>query len=372
MRQMLIQIVPGLPPAINGVGDYALSLACAMRRDFRLDTLFVVGNDGWQGPEAIEGFRVRKLAARSAKSLGAELDAAPAITGASSVLLQMSGYGYSKRGCPIWLLQGLKRWRRKQPGSRLVTMFHEMYAFGPPWRSAFWLNPVQRMLVTGIARLSDSAATNIEPHRKHLEYLDPSKRNKIRALPIPSGVGEPLEPGDLLSRPRSMVVFGQPQLRKLTYQTQMAALQRACQQLGITEVCDAGKFFDGIPDSVGDVPVRRFGLMDATEVSSLLSRSTAGFVTYQHAFLAKSSVFGAYCAHRIIPVVPWMPGRSQREADGIQCGVQYHGVSGKQEAELQLTQKQSIADAAWEWYKSHSLRCHARAFADTLLSGLSR
>ena len=368
MSRILIQIVPGLPPATNGVGDYALALACAMRRECELETLFVIGNDVWEGPEEIEGFRVQKLATRTARNIEDTLDAAHRQTCLSGVLLQLSGYGYSRRGCPFWLLQGLKRWRKKQPDAQLVTMFHELYAFGPPWRSVFWLNPAQRMVVTSIARLSDIAVTNLQTHRIHLEHLDSSKCGRIPVLAIPSGVGEPVESVDLSARSMSMVVFGQPPLRGLTYKTQMVALQQACQQLGIREVYDVGKSFDGIPDRVGNVPVKKYGLLSAPDLSSILSRSFAGFITYPQAFLAKSSVFGSYCAHRLIPVVPLLPGRSQNEADGIQCGIHFHSVGGKQKTELQLRDAQLIADAAWNWYQGHSLQRLARAYARLLLN----
>ena len=46
----MIQIVPALPPSTNGLGDYALEVAGAMRSEFGLDTGFVVGNPEWQGP----------------------------------------------------------------------------------------------------------------------------------------------------------------------------------------------------------------------------------------------------------------------------------------------------------------------------------
>ena len=360
MSRLIIQIVPALPPATNGVGDYAIAIARGLRRDFGLDTLFVVGNERWQGPHEVEGFRVSKLATRSADRLEAVLDEAGRTSDSSSVLLQMSGYGYALRGCPFWLLQGLKRWKTKHPNSRLVTMFHELYAFGLPWSSAFWLNPSQRMVVGGIARVSDIAVTNIQRYRDRLEGLDTSKRGSIETLVVPSNVGEPLEPGKLSSRARSMVVFGLPASRRRSYETRMAALQRACEHLGITEVHDVGADFHGIPTRVGAVPVRKHGVMNASALSALLSDSMAGFVDYFPGYFGKSGVFAAYCAHRLIPVTA-EDGLS--EEDGITCGIHYYGVD---EAETFSEDAQAIADAAWNWYQGHSLKSHAQTFADAL------
>ncbi len=299
----MIQIVPALPPATNGVGDYALAVAGSMRREFGLETQFVVGNPAWQGPEEVDGFKVRKVAARSAEGLEQTLLEA-ARGGEPRVLLQLSGYGFSGRGCPWWLMQGLRRWRAKQKDARLVTMFHELYAEAPPWRTTFWVSPVQRMVVKGIARSSDVAVTNIQLYRERLERFDPSKRGSVKALAVPSNVGEPLEPVELVTRAKSMVVFGQPGSRKRSYATQMAALQRACERLGISEVHDVGESFDGMPERVGSVPVSRHGVLGARDLSLLLADCVAGFVAYPRAFLAKSGVFAAYCAHRLMPVLP--------------------------------------------------------------------
>lgn len=366
-----IQIVPALPPATNGVGDYALAVGCVMRREFGLNTLFVVGSDRWEGPEEVEGFRVLRVTARSATHLAEALDAARAMTGSSSVLLQMSGYGYAGRGCPWWLLQGVKRWRAKQLDSRLVTMFHESYAFGPPWKSAFWLSPPQKMTFRGIAKLSDIAVTNIELYRERLERFDASKQGEIAVLAVPSNVGEPSEPRKLDARAKNMVVFGQPPLRKQTYQTQMAGLQLACEQLGIAEVHDVGASFDAIPERVGDLRVRRHGLVSVSDLSLLLSDAAAGFVTYSRESLAKSGVFAAYCAHRLVPVLPNIPQDRGPDADGIQRGIHYLSVDGKLEAKAALPPNpQSIADAAWSWYSRHSLHCHAQVFASALARSL--
>jgi hypothetical protein len=361
----MIQIVPALPPATNGVGDYALAVAGAMRREFGLGTRFVVGNPAWQGPEEVDGFKVRKVAARSAEGLEQTLLEA-ARGGEPRVLLQLSGYGFSGRGCPWWLMQGLRRWRAKQKDARLVTMFHELYADAPPWRTTFWVSPVQRMVVKGIARSSDVAVTNIERYRKRLERFDPSKLGSVEALAVPSNVGEPLEPGELVTRAKSMVVFGQPGSRKRSYATQMAALQRACERLGISEVHDVGESFDGIPERVGSVPVSRHGALGARDLSLLLADCVAGFVAYPRAFLAKSGVFAAYCAHRLMPVLPTVDRRP--DADGIVGGVHYLSVDGKRGGEATAENAQAIADAAWNWYQGHSLKSHARAFARELRS----
>jgi len=365
---MLIQIVPALPPVINGVGDYALTLARLLRQDFGLDTQFLVGNDNWQGPDEIDDFRVSKLPSRSARDLEVLLDSLRTTTGSSSVLLHLSIYGYALRGCPFWLLEGLKRLKSKRPDSRLVTMFHELYAFGPPWSSAFWLSLAQQKICAGVTQLSDAAVTNICQFREKIERFDSTKRQRIPVLAIPSGIGELLVPLDLDSRCKSMVIFGQAPLRNRTYKTQMSTLQQACQRLGITEIHDVGPPIDGLPDRVGNVRITKHGAMNAPELSSLLSNSVAGFLSYYPGCLAKSSVFAAYCAHRLVPVAP-IDNRS--DADGIASGIHYYCVEDSNGAGLGSPNAQSIADAAWNWYQGHSLKSHAREFASALQTDFS-
>jgi hypothetical protein len=362
MGRTLIQIVPSLPPATNGVGDYALTLACVLREEFGINTEFVVGNDHWQGPETVEEFRVWRVAARSSRDLEQVLESIRSSSDAQSILLQLSIYGYAARGCPLWLLDSLRRWKSKHPGSRLITMFHELYAFGPPWKSAFWVSPAQRMVIREFARRSEHAASNTRLACERLEMFDPSKRQRIPVLAIPSGVGEPVETCELIARERSMVVFGQAPLRKRAYGAQFQSLQQACLDLGITCIQDAGAPFDGIPERVGEVPVIRHGLMSASELSHLLAKSFGGFIDYPSGCLAKSSVFASYVAHRLVPVVAC---DNRSEADGLLCGTHYYCVEGRKESES-LPKLQSIADAAWNWYQGHSLRCHARAFAEMM------
>src|SRR5437763_11985208 len=153
----LFSIIPRLPPLVDGIGDYALSLAQLLREEIDVDTHFIVTDPAWTGVGQIDGFEVTHLSARSTGEL---LSALPAND--ATVLLHYEGYGYATRGCPLWLVNALEQWRAEDNRRRLVTMFHELYATGPPWTSAFWLSSVQRKLMTRLARLSDPWMTSLE------------------------------------------------------------------------------------------------------------------------------------------------------------------------------------------------------------------
>jgi hypothetical protein len=65
----VIAIVPRLPPLIDGVGDYALNLARQLRKDFNIQTRFVIGDPTWNSAEEFEGFPVSKVSDRSPAAL---------------------------------------------------------------------------------------------------------------------------------------------------------------------------------------------------------------------------------------------------------------------------------------------------------------
>src|SRR5688572_26176134 len=131
----LFSIIPRLAPLVDGIGDYALSLARLLRQDIGIETHFIVTDPAWTGTGKIEGFEVTHLSRPSTAEL---INALPAD---ATVLLHYEGYGYANRGCPVWLVKALEQWRMANNRRKLVTMFHELYATGPPWTSSFWLSP---------------------------------------------------------------------------------------------------------------------------------------------------------------------------------------------------------------------------------------
>src|SRR6266496_2777035 len=210
MSAPLIQIVPMLPTATCGVGDYALAVARVLRVEFGVDTVFLVANSRGESAGRVEAFATMRLESCSKEFLAEALCAATQGVEQPSVLLHLSPYGYSRQGCPYWILQGLRQWKRQRQTGRLVTMFHELYSTEPPWRKAFWFGPAQRMVGGGIVRESELAITNVHLAGSRLESMDPSKRGAVEVLPIPSTVGEPVAPGALSGRARAMVIFGLP------------------------------------------------------------------------------------------------------------------------------------------------------------------
>ena len=226
--------------------------------------------------------------------------------GETAVLLHYANYGYQPRGCPAWLVDGLARWRPRHRG-RLVTMFHEIAATGPPWRSSFWLSPRQRRLAAALARLSEGLTTSLEIHRRMLLSWVPDR--EVAVLPVFSTVGEPSAPPPLAARARRLVVFGGPGTRARAYRELGPALALACRTLGIEEICDIGPDNGpGWPDDRRRPPRARApagGSCPAPRSASCWPAPWPGSSATPRRSSPKSTIFAAYCAHGVLPVCAW-------------------------------------------------------------------
>ncbi|MBE9109132.1 glycosyltransferase family 1 protein [Nodosilinea sp. LEGE 07298] len=354
---LMVSVVPRLYPAIDGVGDYALSLARQLRADFGIETHFVVGDSSWVGNNQLEGFHITKVTARSAKSLLTELARANSV---KAILLHYVGYGYAKRGCPFWLVEGLENWVHQHSEINLVTMFHEISASGPAWTSAFWLSAAQRYLVKRLFRLSDRILTSKQLYADILQDYSQGRFSDVPTLPVFSTVGEPSNLPDLSARQRHLVIFGGQSRRNKVYKSSLEQLHQICQCLNIQQIFDIGPKLDSIPTHICNVPITATGSLSSHEVSAILSGAFVGFFNYHPAFLGKSTIFAAYCAHRVLPVSAQMTSHVE---DGLYPGRHYilpnqYSIGLKSEISFQ-----AIADNACNWYQTHCLVRQAQVFA---------
>jgi hypothetical protein len=358
----IVQVVPRLPPAIDGIGDYALNLAHQLRQELAEETHFVVGDPTWKGQQEIEGFPVSIVPSCSSAAILSLLRCDR--VSLAPVLLHYVGYGYARRGCPFWLVDGLQRWQSLSGDRSLVTMFHEVHASGrPPWTSSFWLSPLQRNLAARLARLSDRCLTNRQDYAKLLYKLSRGKQTEIPILPVFSSIGELEQVLPLSERKRQIVVFGSPSNRQRVYVDSYRELEQTCQQLGIEEILDIGPSTSVSLSTVSGVPVVELGQRSATEISSILSKTLAGFFNYNPEYLAKSTIFATYCAHGLLPV----SAGCSVPVDGLEAGKHYW-VPGNSTNSSDLIQLQAIANCAHAWYQTHTLSVQAKTFASLLSS----
>ena len=357
---MIIQIVPRIPPAIDGVGDYSLNLARQFRKDFGIETCFLVGLSTWSGADEIEGFSVLQVKERSSAALFSLLSE----HSVSTILLHYVGYGYAKRGCPLWLADGLQRWKIHNPCSRIVTMFHEVYASGPPWASSFWLSPLQKQIAGQLVKMSDRILTSNQFMAGSLNQLMTRQDTTISILPVFSSIGESQSLPVLSMRNRQLVVFGNRNNRLQVYQQCQVALEQICRSLRIETICDIGNPTGLAISHFNGIPVIEKGIIDASEISHILASSVSGFLNFPPpSFLAKSTIFAAYCAHG---VVPCMVNFSSDCIDGLVGGTHYWSTAALDNSLLNLDTGKTIANSAYAWYQAHCLTVQAKIFRESL------
>lgn len=369
MSSKTVQIVPRLPPATDGVGDYAFNLAQQLRQDHNIQTHFIVGERAtprlrrdrtWSEENTIDGFTVSQLSVPTAEALFSLLLEKQAHT----VLLHYVGYGYAKRGCPTWLVDGLKTWRTVSTSRKLVTMFHEVYAAGePPWTSAFWLFWWQKKLATSLVQLSDRILTSKQLYSEILSGLSQGKHRDIPAIPVFSNIGEPKQIACLSERQPWLVVFGGSNNRKRAYLESRSKISSVCQILGIEKIIDIGKSTELSLSNIDGIPLVETGKLSVEQIDEIFSNSRAGYLNYNPDYLAKSGIFAAYCAYGMLPV---SARSSHSSIDGIESGKHYLIAPEKQQKSISLQQVQAIANNAYAWYQNHRLKAQAEIFANRI------
>ena len=359
----IVQVVPGLGLSLDGVADYATELGLALARLTGIRSFFLCAKSQFAAEGFVAGTRYATVRSRSAAGLLETLRGFEQEPEARQVvLLHYVNYGYAERGCPYWLIRGIQEWRRSAPRARLVTMFHELYASGPPWRSSYWLSPVQRHLARELYSISDYSVTNRELSRQWLVGNRKPTETGVTVMPVFSTLGEPAKMTGWGQRSRRLVVAGRSGEPQRAYGRFQQRLIQACRELGIDEIVDIGARFSPVPVQVGGIRVTALGHLAQPEASTILAGARAGFLDYPSDYLGKSTVFAAYAAHGLVPVVSWRRGE---EEAGLKEGANYWISDSATPAPGDF---ESIARRAHAWYTDHRLEVQARVYA-RLLSG---
>lgn len=264
------------------------------------------------------------------------------------IYLQYSGYGYAKRGAPLWLLKKIKKERSKI--KKIGVFFHELYASGPVTSSAFWLSPMQRYITRRLAESSDFWITNREASAQWLRKYAGDKPHAV--LPVFSNVGEiSTYSPERLAR---IIVFGSATLRSATYHAAGDTLFSWAREQQL-ELHDIGPIINDLALSVllKKAGVIQHGRLESDEVSKLLSAAMFGVIVYPIDFSAKSGVLAAYCAHGICPV---LISKINDPVDGLIAGTNY--LAGIPNKAIPKKIIQNIGSAAWNWYQPHRIMEH--------------
>jgi hypothetical protein len=303
--------------------------------------------------------RARSLADRVEDLIAASrgADSAP---GTATLLVHFSGYGYHKRGLCQWLVQELLDLKkRREAQARVVTMFHELAAFGPPWKSEFWLAGIQSAIAGRMAQLSDAIWTNSNHHAHWLrQRARPS--TPIEVYPVFSTIGEPERVPPFSARARRLVIFGSAGTRSRAIRA-LAAHAAELRHLGIDEAVEVGSG-QAADWALPGLVHRRLGRLPEHRLSELMRESAFALIDYPTVHLGKSTVFAAYAVHGCAVINTCRPGA---DVDGLVEGRHYVRL-GQATGRSVSPVAESLGPALRDWYTAHALDRQVVAYARTL------
>jgi hypothetical protein len=329
----LVQLIP--PTTVScGVKDYAKRLATTWYGE--IDALTHVYSVGAQTARVVASLPIFTQNERS-----------------PAVILHYSGYGYARRGAPVWLVRFVQRFRKQHANIPWLTMFHEVAASGPVHTSAFWTRPLQLWVAQRLRQLSDRVFTNCTMNADILCEASPKEKGGIGIVPVFSNFGEPTSHVPVNDRHSQLVIFTSnfggrnppPEF-----------WQRVAQTVDLHHV--ERVLLIGRPVSLlleVPFPVQQTGFLETEQVSELLSQSRFGYAFFGPQLLGKSGIFAAFAAHGVIPLVPVS---DVTLPDGLIAGLHFLRPCDDSNA-LDL---ETVQSGLLQWYRQHDLTTTAADF----------
>jgi hypothetical protein len=320
-----------------------------MSKQNGFNSVFLTGTPAEIEAPLQDAWRTVPVGARKPRVLAERLTQLCQGIGPSAVIVHISGYGYQKRGVPLWLLNGLRHWRQNHRDVRLIGIFHELFAKGKVWNSSFWLSRAQRHVTRELWCLCDFGLTNTASYFGELESWRPEMRGRLEVMPIFSNVGEPDNVVSPNERPPHVAVFGLKGVDQLIYRDQVLDTAAVINGLGIWKVIDIGARAQPPPSHLGQAAVIPFGRLSRHCVSRHLLTCRFGLLSYDVARLGKSGVFAAYAVHGVIPICV---GSNAKPGDGLEEGKHFLREPSPSAAVPNL---RAIQINLNNWYRSHSI-----------------
>ncbi|MFC5455679.1 hypothetical protein [Prosthecobacter fluviatilis] len=280
-----------------------------------------------------------------------------------AVILHYSGYGYARRGAPVWLVRFVERFRKLHANIPWLTMFHEVAASGPVHTSAFWTRPLQLWVAKRLRKVSDRVFTNCTMNANILCEAKPNTKEGIRIVPVFSNFGEPATLASVNDRHSQLVIFtsnfgrGNPTPEFWQCVAQTVALHH------IERVVLIGRPVSLLPEV--PFPIQQTGFLETEKVSELLGQSRFGYAFFGPLLLGKSGIFAAFAAHGVIPLIPVT---DKTLPDGLIAGLHYLRLCDKSTT----LETEKVQKGLFQWYRQHDLITTAAEYmnaADRLQNG---
>ncbi len=341
--------MPRTPGSFDGVGDYALAAARKLRHLFGYETIFAAHDSS--GAANVDGFEVRPFQVQEVSQLsGAEF---------GHVILHYVNYGYQARGIPFALVPIVRELRHHCHG-RFLTIFHELYASGPPWKSSFWLQPFQKRIAKTLTQLSSVCLVSSESMWRQLGSLASGAEAIVN--PVLSNFGEPNLSSDQFGRrdPHRWTICGGTALIERSLESFRMIIDRIPEEISPRQLSVLG----GNDSSMVRALLPHLGIqtdyrprLTPADASGVLSASSFVWLDYftrpgvPGDVLLKSTAFAAACAHGAIPVFPHQSSVISVETDPLPGPF----FIGPAHAELPAADDRAqIAAGFYDWYQRHA------------------
>lgn len=373
-RHLVIHLIPKPPPLICGVGDYATLVGRKIEELYPNVQCGYVACGNTSAANSHEEPARRDATGCDAaglwRAVSELIDELNGDADSLTIVIHYSGWSYERNGAPAWLAAALERRPPRFWGAKIVTMFHEFYAAGWPWRRACWSYLRQRKVAIRIARLSDGLMTSRQLSARWLERVTGRASGAVPSLPIPSTIGEPEEVVPWEARSACAVLFGGARFKRPFLQGRGAqSTAELCRKWEIRTLVTIGApaEVDRAAFQRTGIDVIETGFLPASEVSAQLGTARLALVDYFSAYYAKSSVLAAMAARGTPLIFP----RARGASDGLRFGehlwdLRSARAAGSDEARLRLS---SLSRAARAWYEKHSFEQHAKILCRFLASG---
>jgi hypothetical protein len=293
-----------MPPAVCGLGDYSRLLLSTLKLD--PPPRILVANGAAETNAMNPEWPVVQLK-RSAGDVIRRLEE----YGATRVVLGYVGYGFQSRGCPLWLLAGLRKWKQRNPGGRLVLTLMELWFTPAFWKPDFLLQRLHRRSLRRLAMAADKVFVSTEGYAGMMRDCIPPER--LRIVPVGSNIVAHVPPDSVPRHPGRWILFGRqgsrivalkrlgPWLAKFHGSGRVRLLQIA----GARESEEANQEEDQLVRRA--LPANAFQILDlvpSAELSRLLLEAEMALCGQVPGAYGKSSIFMAYASHGLNILAP--------------------------------------------------------------------
>ncbi|MVN92127.1 glycosyltransferase family 4 protein [Mucilaginibacter aquatilis] len=329
----IVHITPTLPPAINGLGDFSYLMAQTTKELIEAEIVFAV-ND--LPPGDLE-FKVIDFNAGNLYTKVFEQN--PDV-----VVIHFVIYAYQKKGLPFYMPKVVKQ-LKKTLGCKILVYFHELYAVTTNvLSSAFFIFPLQKIIVRQLYNLADQTFTNCVYYKTRLSNALGGKPNNVIITGLYSNIPEAYYDHNIAKDESCMVIFGSATSRSNIYtSTHFASV---IEKLGVKTIYDIGA--GDMNCNVPGVLFKKLGKLPAEDIAVYLNKATYGAIEYPIRFLGKSGIQSAYAAFEVIPIN--FNELNQPLLDGLTRNVDYFDYNSP----LPITNKQAVRDKLRLWYSQRN------------------